>query len=178
MPCQFEVYTSPRWKMVVFRESDYSVLCWLYCGARWQMLQDMDYIEMSCIIYVMVGTYDQLEHNNIWVRIITTLGIVMPTVHYYLVFSIRFIYDPGFHLNQTSPHVLCIKEYPFYIWQSCDFSCHSALLIPVNKQATSDYLIANPRNFGNPSNLPQYGVGFIFSRTCKFAVTYSIVTWS
>jgi hypothetical protein len=79
------------------------------------MLQDMDYIEMSCIIYVMVGTYDQLEHNNIWVRIITTLGIVMPTVHYYLVFSIRFIYDPGFHLNQTSPDVLCIKEYPFYI---------------------------------------------------------------
>jgi len=45
------------------------------------MLQDMDHMEASCIFYVKVGRFDQLEQSKISVLTVTSLGIVMLTVH-------------------------------------------------------------------------------------------------
>jgi len=45
------------------------------------MLQGMDHMEASCVLYVKVGTLDQLEQSKFCVLTATTLGIVMLTVH-------------------------------------------------------------------------------------------------
>jgi len=55
------------------------------------MLRQMDNMEASCIFYVMVGTFDQLEQSKICILTITTLGIVLLTVQYDLVVSICFM---------------------------------------------------------------------------------------
>jgi len=44
------------------------------------MLQDMDDMEASCIFYVKVGTFDQLEQSKISVLTVTKLGIDMLTI--------------------------------------------------------------------------------------------------
>jgi len=49
-------------------------------------------------------------------------------------------------------------------------------LIAVDKQTTSDRLIANCGVVGNPCNLQPYSVGFILSITIMLAATYSILT--
>jgi hypothetical protein len=46
------------------------------------MLQEMDHMEASCVFYVMVGRFDQFEQSKISVLTVTSLGIVMVTVHY------------------------------------------------------------------------------------------------
>jgi len=48
----------------------------------------------------------------------------------------------------------------------------------MNKQPTFDRLIGNCGMVGNPCNLHTYTAGLIMSRTCKSAVTDSILTWS
>jgi hypothetical protein len=45
------------------------------------MLQDMHQMEASCIFYLMVGMFDQLQEGKIRVLTVTALGIVMLTVH-------------------------------------------------------------------------------------------------
>jgi len=51
------------------------------------MLQDMDHIEASCVVYVEVGTSNRLEQSIICVWTVTTLGIAMLTVHHDLMFT-------------------------------------------------------------------------------------------
>jgi len=46
------------------------------------MLEEMDHMEASCVVYVKVGRFDQFEQSKIIVLTITSLGIVMLTVHY------------------------------------------------------------------------------------------------
>jgi len=52
------------------------------------MLHDMDQMEASCIFYVKVGRFDQFEPNKISVLTVTSLGIVLLTVHYDLMVSV------------------------------------------------------------------------------------------
>jgi len=52
------------------------------------MLQDMDHMEASCLLYVKVGRFDQFEQSKISVLTITSLGIIMLTVHYKLMVSV------------------------------------------------------------------------------------------
>ena len=55
------------------------------------MLQDMDHIEASCIIYVEVGTLNGLEQSKICGLTVTTLGIAMLTIHHDMMFSVCFM---------------------------------------------------------------------------------------
>jgi len=45
------------------------------------MLQDMEHMEASCVFYVMVGRFHQLEESKISVLTVTLLGTVILTVH-------------------------------------------------------------------------------------------------
>jgi len=59
------------------------------------MLQTMDQIEATCVFYVNVGMFDQLEQNKICNLTVNTLGMVMLAVHHDLMGSICFMQDPG-----------------------------------------------------------------------------------
>jgi len=45
------------------------------------MLKEMDHMEASCVFYVKVGRFDQLEQSKFSVLTVTSLGIVRLTVH-------------------------------------------------------------------------------------------------
>jgi len=79
------------------------------------MLQDMDHMVASCVYYVKVGTLDQLEQSKFCVLTGTKLGIVMFTVQGDLIVGVSFMDDPGDRLRQTSPDVLSVEKYPFYL---------------------------------------------------------------
>jgi len=55
------------------------------------MLQDMDHLEPSCILYVKVGMFDQFEQSKISVLTVTSLRIVILPVHYDLMVSMSFM---------------------------------------------------------------------------------------
>jgi len=48
------------------------------------MLHDMDHMDASCVFYVKVGMFDQSEQSKISVLTITSLEIILLTVHYNL----------------------------------------------------------------------------------------------
>jgi hypothetical protein len=52
------------------------------------MLQEMDHMEASCVLYVKVGRFDQFEQSKISLLTVTSLGIVMLTVLYNLIISV------------------------------------------------------------------------------------------
>jgi hypothetical protein len=52
------------------------------------MLQDLDHMEASCIFYVMVGRFDQFKQSKISILMVTSLGIVMLTVHDHLIVNV------------------------------------------------------------------------------------------
>ena len=52
------------------------------------MLQDMTNMEASCVFYVKVGRFDQFEQSKFSVLTVTSLGIVMLTVHNDLISSV------------------------------------------------------------------------------------------
>ena len=79
-------------------------------------------------------------------------------------------------MRQTSPGILSVKECPFYIYQTSDFSHCSPQYIPVNNQTTSDRLTANCGPVGIPCNLWLCAAGFSLNRMCKLAVTDFILT--
>jgi len=88
------------------------------------MLQDIDHMEVSCVFYIKVGTFDPLEPNKICVLTFTALEILMLSILHDLIFCICFIEEPGDLIGQTSPHVLSVKESHFYILLTSDVSCH------------------------------------------------------
>ena len=92
---------------IVFRVDCYWERCW--------MLQDMDHMEASCVLYIKVGTLDELERSKFSVLTISKLGIVMITVRDDSIFGVSFMYDLGVHLRQTSPDVLSVKDCPVYM---------------------------------------------------------------
>jgi len=151
----FAVFACRKWQKVLFWSIDDCILYWLWCWARCWMLQDMDHMEASCVFYVKVARFDQFEQSKISILTVTSLVILMLTVHYDLMVSVWFMYDPGDVLGQTPPDVLSVEEWPFYIYQIWDFSCCSSLCLPVNEQTTSDQLTANRGTFGIPSSYMQ-----------------------
>jgi len=46
------------------------------------MMQDMEYIETSCVVNVKVGTLNRLEQMKISVLTVTTLEILMLTLQH------------------------------------------------------------------------------------------------
>jgi hypothetical protein len=79
-------------------------------------------------------------------------------------------------LRQTSADVLSLKPDPINIEQLGDSGGHTRQLILVNKQTTSDRLIANCGVVGNFGNLQPYSVGFILRITIMLAAMYAILT--
>ena len=52
------------------------------------MLHNMDHMEASCLFYVKVGRFDQFEQSKISILTVTSLGIIMHTVHHDLMVSL------------------------------------------------------------------------------------------
>jgi len=52
------------------------------------MLQEMDHMEVICVLYVKVGRFDQFEQSKISVLTVTSLGTVRLIVHYDLRVSV------------------------------------------------------------------------------------------
>jgi len=82
--------------MVLFRYMNHCILYWLYCSARCWMSQDMNHVETSCIFYVKVVMFDQLEQTKMCVSNVTEMGIAMLTVHHYLILSLFYITSQRF----------------------------------------------------------------------------------
>jgi len=75
-------------------------------------------MEASCVFYVKVGMFDQLEQNKICVGTVTTLGIAIRTRQHDIIFKACLMLDACDFLRQTSQDVLSIKECPFFIIQT------------------------------------------------------------
>jgi len=161
-----------------FWSIDHCSLCWVCCWARCWILQDMDDTEACCVIDVKAGMPDRLESSKISILTVTKMGIVMLTVQHDLIVSVSFMEYPRDFLGQTLPDIRSLDEFPLYISQSWCFGCRTPLFTSVNNQTISDWLTANRRTLGHPWKLQPYAAGFILSKTCKLAVTYSILTWS
>jgi len=54
------------------------------------MLQDMDNMEASCVLYVKVGTLTRLEQSKTPVLTVKETGIVRLTVQHDLIVSVSF----------------------------------------------------------------------------------------
>ena len=52
------------------------------------MMQGMDNMEASCILYVKVGTLVQLEQSNACILTVTKIRIVMLTIQHDMIFSL------------------------------------------------------------------------------------------
>jgi len=74
------------------------------------MLQDMDSMEASCIIYVKVGMFTHLEQCHIWILSFNKTGIVRRTIQNDGTLSVRVMYYPGDYSKQTSADILSLEE--------------------------------------------------------------------
>ena len=59
------------------------------------MLQNMDNKEASCIFYVKVRTFTQLEQSKTSLLTVNETGIVRLTIQHDLIVSVSFMYYPG-----------------------------------------------------------------------------------
>jgi len=148
--CWFAIFPCWKWQKVLLRSIDHCIFCWPCCWARCWMLQDMYHMEASWVCYVKVGRFHQFEQSKISVLTVTSLGIVMLTIHSGLMVSVWFIEHPGDVKWQTSPDILSAEEFPCYIYQTWDISCRSSRYIPANIQTTSPRLAANHGTVGIP----------------------------
>jgi len=94
---------------------------------------------------------------------------LLPSVSCYIM---GIIWDKHQQMFFPSNNVLCISD------NHHDWGCGTPHLIPVNKQATLDKLVAHCGAVGNPCNLQSYSAGFILSITNMLAATNSTLTWS
>jgi len=132
-------------------------MCWPCCWVRCWRLQDMDHMEASCVFYVKVPRFDQLVQSKICILTVTSLGILIITVHHSLMISMWFMLDPVDVLRQTSPDILSVEDCPLYIYQTRDFSCRSWKCSPLNIPTISDRLTAIRRNIRIPCSYTQLG---------------------
>jgi len=140
------------------------------------MLQVMDNMEVSCVIYVKVSMFTHLEQSKTALLTVNKSGIMTLTIQHDMIVSVSFIYYPGDYLRQTSADVLSLELHPLNIQQLGDFGGRTPQLIRVIKQATSDRPIANCGAVGNPCNLHPYSEGFILIIRIMLAAIYSILT--
>ena len=85
---------------------------------------------------------------------------------------------PRSFLRQTSPDILSLEKFAIDIRQSCHIGCRTPCYTQWNTQTPSDRRTPHCGTVGNRCILQPHATGFIFSRKCKLAVTYSILTWS
>jgi len=111
--CGFDIFTCRDWWMDRCRRIDRCILYCLCCWVRCWTLQDMDPMEASCVGFVRVGTFDQVEERIISVLTTTTLGILMLTITHDLIFIVCFRWNPRDVMGQTLPDVLSVKDCPF-----------------------------------------------------------------
>jgi len=132
--CRCIIFACWQWQRVLFRSIHQGWLSWLHYWARYQMFQDMDTIEASCVFYVKVGIFTHLEQFKICFLTVNTMGIVRLTVQHDLIVSVSFMKYPRDTLRQTSADILSLKQCPIYICQSYDFSYHTLQCIPANTE--------------------------------------------
>jgi hypothetical protein len=142
------------------------------------MLQDMDSMEASCVMYVKVGKLNHLERNQMWLVTVNKAGIVRLTIQHDMIVSVGFMYYPGDFLRQISADILFLKEGPIYLLQLCDFRSCTPQFLPVNKLITSNRLIVSRGMVVNPCNLQPYTAAINLSITHHLAATYAILTYS
>jgi len=156
-----------------FQNIDHRILCWPCCWARCWILQDMDHMEASFIFNVKVGWFDQLLQSKICVLTFTSLGIVILTAHHDLMVSMWFIQDLGNLLRQTLPYVLFVEECLLY-QSNMRFQLSFTMMYPCKQIINIGPTYYKSRDHSNPLQL--YAAGFNLNRTCKLAVTHSILT--
>jgi len=154
------------------------MVSWLCCWARCWMFKDMDHMETSCVFYVKVRIFDQLEQSEICNLTVTLLGIVMPSIQQNWMDSSCFMPDAAVVLGQSSPDIHSIEDTHLYTYQKWDFCCRSPQYISVNQYTTPDQLTANCGIVRILCHLQLFAVEFLLSRICKLAATHSILTWS
>jgi len=79
------------------------------------MLQVMDNMEASFVLYVKVGTFTYLEQSKISLLTINKSGIGKQTEHYDLIVSVRFIQYNGNYLRQSLADVVLLGQYAPHI---------------------------------------------------------------
>jgi len=79
--CWLTIFARRKWQNLLFGTMDHCILCWPGCWARCWIWQDMDHMEASCVLYVKVGRFHLLEQSKISVLTVTSLGILMLTLH-------------------------------------------------------------------------------------------------
>jgi hypothetical protein len=55
------------------------------------MFQEMEHLDASCVFYGKVGRFDQFKQSKLSGLTITSLGMVMLTVHYDLMVRVGFM---------------------------------------------------------------------------------------
>jgi hypothetical protein len=79
------------------------------------MLQDMDNMEASCVIYVKVGKLNYLERIQIWLVTVNKVQIFRLTISHDMSVSVSFMYYSGGFLRQRSAHILFLDTGSIYI---------------------------------------------------------------
>ena len=96
-------------RKVLVRRIDHCSLCWLCCYARCWMLQVMDNMEASGVIYVKVGTLTHLEQCKIFLLTVNKVEIIRPTVQHDFIVSVGFMWYFWHYLRQTSADILSLE---------------------------------------------------------------------
>jgi hypothetical protein len=79
------------------------------------MLHDMNNMKASCVFYVKVGMFTNVEQSKISILTFNETGLIRLMIHHDIIVSVRFMYHPGNHLRHTSAIVLSIEQCPIYI---------------------------------------------------------------
>jgi hypothetical protein len=74
--CRFGVFACGKGRKVLFGSINHCIVYWPCCWEWSWMLQDMDHMETSQVVYVKVLTFDQLEQSKICVLMVISVGTV------------------------------------------------------------------------------------------------------
>jgi hypothetical protein len=116
------------------------------------MFQVIDNMEVSCVVSVKVRKCTHLERSKIALSTVNKSRLITLTIQHDINASISFMSYHGEYLRQTSANVLSLELHPVIFQQLGDFGGCTLQLIPVIKHTTSDRLIANCGEVGNPCN--------------------------
>ena len=79
------------------------------------MLQAMDNMEVSCVIYVKVSTFTHLEQSKSSLLTVNKSEIKTLTVEHDMIVSVSFMLYPGDYLTQTSADVRSLELHPINV---------------------------------------------------------------
>jgi len=74
------------------------------------MLQVMDHMEATFILYAKIGTFTHLERSKNTLLTINKMGIVRLTIHHDFIASVSFMGYPRDSLRQTSADILSLVQ--------------------------------------------------------------------